>query len=40
VQQIGCSRTEAEQALTEEKNLVKALIKLVKPAPRAKSVEL
>jgi hypothetical protein len=39
VAQIGCSEAEATEALKEEKDLVKALIKLVKPRPRARSVD-
>jgi hypothetical protein len=37
---MGCSKETAEAALKEEKgDLVKALIKLVQPRPRARSVD-
>ncbi|ORX38290.1 hypothetical protein BD324DRAFT_620289 [Kockovaella imperatae] len=39
VAQVGCSRAEAETALREEKDMVKALIRLVKPRQRARSVD-
>jgi hypothetical protein len=40
VDQLGVSKDEAEEALKAENgDLVKALIRLVKPKPRAKSVD-
>ncbi|GFZ51880.1 hypothetical protein JCM24511_09648 [Saitozyma sp. JCM 24511] len=40
VSQLGCSKELAENALREEKgDLVKTLIKLVQPRPRARSVD-
>ena len=38
VKQVGCSRPEAENALRDS-DVVQALMKLVKPAKRAKSVD-
>lgn len=40
VAQFGCTKAEAEEALTAEKgDLVKALIRMVQPRPRARSVD-
>lgn len=40
VAQMGCSKQTAEEALKSEKgDLVKALLKLVKPKPRARSID-